>query len=339
MKKYPFIILLLFASIHCYDVCAINRVKIATIGGSADVVNAGNDRGNPQKMVDRVIEHWKREINKVLIYKPDLIVLTEACDRPGGLNKQEQFEYYTVRNNQVQDYFASIAKENRCYIAFGTKHEENGSWYNSCIVLDREGHVAGVYHKNFPTVYEMPEIKPGTETPIIQCDFGTVGCVICFDLNFEELRERYAALQPDLLLFVSMYHGGFVQAQWAYSCRSYFVCSHGFRTAPSEIRTPFGEIISASTHFENYAVATVNLDRKMVHLDENWEKLTALKQKYGDKVIISDPGKIGAVLITSVHEQLSATDMVKEFDIELLDSYFDRTRQTRLQKLNIGYVF
>ena len=336
MRKYHFIILLFIVScIHCYDVCAVNRVKIATIGGSAGALNAGIDRSNPQKMVDRVIEYWKREIDKVLIYKPDLIVLSEACDRPGGLSKQEQFVYYQVRKNQVQDYFASVAKENRCYIAFGIKHEEeNGLWYNSCIILDREGHVAGVYHKNFPTVYEMPEIRPGTETPIIQCDFGRVGCVICFDLNFDELRERYAVLKPDLLVFASMYHGGLVQAQWAYSCRSYFVCSHGFRTAPSEILNPFGEVVASSTHFENYAVATVNLDRQMVHLDENWGKLTALQQKYGDKVIISDPGRVGAVLITSEHKTVSAADMVKEFDIELLDSYLDRSRQTRSQQLN-----
>jgi hypothetical protein len=36
----------------------------------------------------------------------------------------------------------------------------------------------------------------------------------------------------------------------------------------------------------------------MVHLDENWGKLTALQQKYGDKVIISDPGRVGAVLVS-----------------------------------------
>ena len=334
MKTYYFLMGLLLAScIHYTNVHASNRVKIATIGGGYGVVNAGNNRSDPQKIVDQMIEHWKREITKVLIYKPDLIVLTEICDHPGGLNRQEEAAYYNIRKNQVQDCFAAIAKENRCYIAFGTKREENGIWYNSCVVLDREGLVAGVYNKNFPTVYEMPDIKPGTDTPLIQCDFGCVGCVICFDLNFDELRERYAALKPDILLFVSLYHGGLVQAQWAFSCRSYFVCSYGSRTAPSEIRNPFGEVVASSTHFENYAVTTVNLDRKMAHLDENWGKLTALKKKYGDKVQIFDPGNVGSVLITSEHDQISAAEMVKEFNIELLDNYFDRSRQTRTQQL------
>jgi len=335
MRNCYFIILFLIAShIHCFDVQAGNHVKIVTIGGGAESsIHAGSER-DYQKLVDRVVSHWRGELNKAMIHQPDLILLTEACDRPGGLNTKEQFDYYRVRKNQVQDYFASVAKENQCYIAFGAKHEQNGIWWNSLIVLDREGNVAGIYHKNYPTVYEMPEIHPGSETPLIPCDFGTVAGVICFDLNFDELRDRYAALKPDILLFPSMYHGGLEQSKWAYSCRSFFVCAYGFATAPSEIRNPFGDIVASSTNHFNYAVATINLDRKMAHLDENWGKLTALKRKYGDKVVISDPGKVGAVLITSEHDQISAADMVKEFGIELLDDYFDRSRQTRLNHLN-----
>ena len=333
MKTLHVILLLLMISyIQCFEAEASNRVKVVTIGGGAGLINVGSER-DYQKLVDRVIGHWKGEFAKVMIHKPDLIVLTEACDRPSGLTVKEQFEYYRVRKNQIQDYFASVAKENRCYIAFGIKHEENGVWWNSLIVLDREGKMAGVYHKNFPTIGEMNEIQAGTETPLIQCDFGTVACAVCFDLNFDELRDRYAELKPDILLFASMYHGGLVQAQWAYSCRSYFVCSYGFTTAPSEIRNPLGDVIAASTNYYNYAVATVNLDRKMVHLDNHWGKLTALKQKYGDKVIITDPGKLGSVLIISEHEQVTAADMVKEFGFESLDSYLDRSRQNRLKQL------
>ena len=79
--------------------------------------------------------------------------------------------------------------------------------------------------------------------------------------------------------------------------------------------------------------ATVNLDRKLVHQDFNRGKLNDLKRKYGDKVIISDHGELGVVMITSEHDQVSAADMVKEFDIELLDSYFDRSIKDKMQYL------
>ena len=326
-KKYLISLFLIVSIIYCVDIQAINKIKVITIGGGGKLINAGNDRDNPQKLVDRTIEYFTREFNKVMLYKPDLILLSEACERPAGLNSKEEFEYYRVRGNQIQDYFASVAKQNRCYIAFGMKHEENGNWWNSCVVLDREGKVAGIYHKNYPTVYEMPVISPGTEIPLIKCDFGSVACAICFDLNFDELRDKFAALKPDIILFPSNYHGGLEQAKWAYSCRSFFVCSYGFLTAPSEIRDPFGMVVATSTNQNNYAVATINLDRKMVHLDFNREKITALQKKYGNKVVYTDPGLMGVAIISSEHEQISAAEMIKEFNIELLDDYFDRSRQ------------
>lgn len=311
---------------------AKNHVKIATIGGGGAMVFV-NNKMSYQQMVDQMLDYWRRQLSKVLFHKPDLILLTEACDRPSGLTTAEQFEYYKVRKDQIKDYLASVAKENGCYIAFGTKCEEGGKWWNSCILLDRQGKVAGVYNKNFPTIQEMNEITPSDEVKLLQCDFGTVACAICFDLNFDELRERYARLKPDIILFPSMYHGGLEQSKWAYSCQAYFVCAHGFQNAPSEIRNPLGEVVASSTNYYNYAVTTVNLDRKLVHLDNNWEKLTDLKRKYGDQVSILDPGRIGVVMITSEHVSVSIEQMIREFNIQLQDDYFNQSRTVREQKL------
>ena len=76
-------------------------------------------------------------------------------------------------------------------------------------------------------------------------------------------------------------------------------------------------------------MATVNLDRRLAHLDGNWEKLRALKKKYGDAVSVKDPGQLGAVLITSDDDSITVDQMVKEFEIELLDDFFDRSRAAR----------
>jgi predicted amidohydrolase len=334
-KRFSYIyLLIILLSICTNNLQASKRVIIATIGGGGGTINAA-DKLDPQKIVSQMIDFWKEELNKVLPFQPDLILLTEACDRPGGLTSTEEFNYYRIRKNQVSDFFASVAKTNHCYIAFGMKREENGSWRNSCILLDREGKTVGIYDKNFPTIEEMNlGIKAGTETPVFHCDFGSVACAICFDLNYNELRERYAILKPDIILFPSMYHGGLEQAKWAYDLRSFFVCSYGFLTGPSEIRNPLGEIVATSTNYYNYAIANVNLDRKLVHLDYNWEKLVALKKKYGKEVTIIDPGKLGAVMITSEKNDMSVDEMIKEFNIELLDDYFNRSRQARLKQLD-----
>ncbi len=305
-----------------------NHVKIATIGAVPPHLDLSQE---PQLLVEQMIAFWEKELAQVLPDHPDLIVLPEACDRPAGLDEEMRFRFFRTRGKQITDYFSGVASKHHCYIAFGTiRQMDDKSWRNSCILLDREGNIAGVYNKNFPVINEMEAgIKAGTEAPVFQCDFGTVGCAICFDLNFDELRMRYAAQQPDIMLFPSMYHGGLVQAGWAYSCRSYFVSAVSSRDLPSEIRDPMGRVVATSTNYFDFTVATVNLDYCLAHLDFNWEKLSALKKKYGGAVTISDPGRIGSVLLTSEDETLSVEEMVREFEITLLDDYMDNSRAFR----------
>ena len=309
-------------------------VTIATLGPSPLTVRAD---ASPQNVVKRVISHWKHHFSRILPDKPDLIVVPEACDRPRGIPRDKMKEYYLVRKNQVQDYFAQVAKENNCYIVYSAKLQvKDGTWRNSSVMLDRKGKVAGIYNKNHPTIGENNSgILSGRNAPIIECDFGRVAFAICFDLNFDEIRLKYVKAKPDLIVFSSMYHGGMMQAYWAYSCRSHFVGAIAGRATPSQIRNPLGEIIASNTNYIDYAVATVNLDCEVVHLDENWGRLRAMNAKYGPKVKITDPGLLGAVLIASEHETVSIDEMIEEFEIERLDHYFARSLAHRLKPGNM----
>lgn len=329
MKSPTLILSLVLMIFMISSANAKDNVKIATIGAIPHNLDVNQ---SPQKIVEDVIQFWSKQLDQVLPDQPDLIVLPEACDRPRGLGPEQVIEYYLVRKEQVLNYFRSVASENKCYVAFGTKHQlKNGSWRNSCFLLDREGNTAGVYNKNFPTIGEMKaDIKAGNDSPVFQCDFGRVACAICFDLNFEELLQSYVAQKPDIIVFPSMYHGGIVQSYWAYSCRAFLVGAMGFREIPSEIRNPFGQVVASSTNYFNYTVAKVNLDYCMVHLDNNWAKLKMLKEKYGEDVTIHDPGKIGAVMVASELDRISAKEMIEEFEITLLDEYLDDSREFRL---------
>jgi hypothetical protein len=306
---------------------AERRITVATIGNAP----AGIKSNDKQDLVDQVIAFWSKELKQVLPDKPDLIVLPEFCDL-----SDEGEEYLKIRKNQVVDYFSSVAKENHCYIAFGMQREEKeGLWRNSCVIIDRNGKIAGIYNKNFPTIKEMEKgIKACNEAPVITCDFGRIVIAICFDLNFDELRTHYEKEKPDLIIFTSMYHGGVAQSIWAYSCRSYFVGSVN-RQTPSEIRNPMGEVIASSTNYFDFAVAHINLDCQLVHLDYNRDKLQALKEKYGTSVTISDPGELASVLVTSEDKTTTVDQMIKEFNIEKLDDYLNRAREFRKSNGNL----
>lgn len=298
------------------------HIRIATLGPRSPSV-AGT--AEPQAVVGQVIAHWRREFSQVLPDRPDLIVVPEACDRVGGLSRERLLEYYRVRKDQVRDFFAEVAAENRCYIVYSAARQvEDGTWRNSSTLIDRQGQVVGVYNKNHVVIEETTEsgILCGREAPVFECDFGRVAFAICFDLNFDELRLKYVKAKPDLIVFSSMYHGGLMQAYWAYSCRAHFVGA--IQGLPCEIRNPLGQVLASSTNYFDYAVADVNLDCRLAHLDYNWSRLRELKNKYGPKVTISDPGFLGSVLITSEDPAISVDDMIAEFHIELLDDYMTR---------------
>jgi len=49
-------------------------------------------------------------------------------------------------------------------------------------------------------------------------------------------------------------------------------------------------------------------------------------------LIISDPGKLASVLVTSEVENVTVDQMIQQFDLELLDDYLNRSREFRLNK-------
>lgn len=301
-------------------------ITVATIGDLPPVLKSDNK----QEIVNHVINFWDRELRQVIKKKPDLIVLPELCD----LSLLGE-PYLTVRGNQVLDFFASMARKNHCYIAFGMqRRDEKGFWKNSCVFVGRNGEIAGIYDKNFPTIGEIDlGIKPGNESTLIDCDFGKVAVAICFDLNFDELLKKYTEERPDLIVFSSMYHGGVAQRVWAYSCESFFVGSV-YRGYPSEIRDPRGDIVAASNKHYDYAVARINLDFKRVHLAYNYVGLKALKEKYGKSVKISDPGESATVIVTSENPSVSAEKMIEEFEIVGFDEYLNKVREIKLEEGN-----
>lgn len=302
-----------------------NWVKIATFSTPPLQLH---DDPTPQELTNRMIEHWTRQLRHVLPDRPDLIVLHEACDRPtgpAGYPIEKRLAYYRVRKDQVRDALAELAKQNQCYIAYSAARElPDGTFRNSTVLLGRDGNVCGTYNKNHLVIEETTQagILCGKEAPIIETDFGRVGCMICFDLNFNELRDQYAQTRPDVLLFSSMYHGGLMQAYTAYRCRCHFVGA--VAGLPSEMYNPLGEVIAHTTNYTDHVVASVNLDCQITHLDYNGDKLVALKRKYGPAVAVHDPGLLGSVLITSETPDISAKAMLEEFEIEPLDDYLAR---------------
>ncbi|WP_158560449.1 carbon-nitrogen hydrolase family protein [Paenibacillus contaminans] len=300
------------------------RVTISTFNFHYCLVEAD---GEWEQIIRKIEHHLEHKINQALPDEPDLIILPECCDMPSGLSGERLREYYRQRGDRILNLLAGIAEKHRCYIAYPSiRTMDDGSWRNSVRLINRSGKVIGTYNKNHPVIIEMEDDKVlcGSDATIMECDFGRVACAICFDLNFNPLRQKYAELQPELILFPSMFHGSFMQQYWAYSCRAFFVGAIA-GGLPSSIVSPVGEIVASTSSYFDFITETVNLDCAVVHLDGNRQRLSAMKQKYGKKVNISDPGYLGSVLVSSESDAFTSEDLVREFGLERLDDYLARS--------------
>lgn len=278
----------------------------------------------------RMIDFWRNQLAAVLPNHPDLIVLPEECDRYPEYTPEAYFEYLKYRGERIRDFFAEIACDHHCNFALCTRRAAgDGTWRTTTELIGRHGETVGAYNKNFHVPDEtFPEpLLAGVNAPVIETEFGRVAMAICFDLNFMELLEHYREARPNLIVFCSMYHGGLMQRFWAYRAGAYFigaVCGN-----ECTIINPLGELVAHSTSYFSHVTTTINLDYQLLHLDGNWEKLAAARQRYGREIEISDPGQLGCVMLTSHHPERSSKEITAEFGMENWREYYLRAQRYR----------
>lgn len=80
------------------------------------------------------------------------------------------------------------AKKNRVWVVAGLYEREGNRLYNTAVLLDREGKLAGTYRKvHLPREEWTKGFTPGHEYPVFKTDFGTIAIQICYDWFFPEV--------------------------------------------------------------------------------------------------------------------------------------------------------
>ena len=136
------------------------------------------------KEVSKMREYLSNKFEQVMMDRPDLILLPELCDIPPEYTAKEIKEYCKARGTDIDSFFRETALQNKCYIVYNSYREDKkGRWYNSTIVIDRQGNTRGIYNKNYPTPQEIAEfnVEIGCNPEVIKCDFGCITPIICFE--------------------------------------------------------------------------------------------------------------------------------------------------------------
>ena len=277
----------------------------------------------PDKTRESRIRRILERMQDVAAYKPDLICLPELVDTSWV---DEQFSLSDIAEDEkipgpVTGRMAEFAKKNNCYVACPV-YTKKGNFYNSSILIDRKGNIAGAYNKMHPVKDEIITGKEGKDAigilpgakdqPVIETDFGKIGMQICYDANWQDGWENYRKQGAEIILFLSQFPGGRILNYFAWRCGCYIISSTG---SDARIVDMSGNDIHASSTFVRYAWAEINLEKLNADTWPTNDRLPDLFNKYGDRLHIKVWDNTGVITIESMDPDLKVRDVLKEFEI------------------------
>ncbi|MBO4299748.1 MAG: carbon-nitrogen hydrolase family protein [Clostridia bacterium] len=254
------------------------KALVASFGLNEDFL-----RGKTQEEIVPVIVD---KIESVRGYEPDLIVLPEAFLKIGGDRLNPRWRGIT---NDMLGELKRLARELSCYIAAPLYEPYPGSdtlRYNTTFLLDRAGEAVGRYRK-VHTVYEESTVSmvvPGCDYPVFDTDFGRIGFQTCFDIGWRDGWKALADKGAKLVVWTAAYDGGNLLNTYAAHNMYYVVSS--VRTDHAQIIDLTGRAIAEGARWNGLAMARVDLETQLYHIDRQYQKIDVIRKALGSKVTI-----------------------------------------------------
>jgi hypothetical protein len=131
---------------------------------------------------------------------------------------------------------APLARKHRTYIVAPIDRKDADRRFNSAVVLDRQGKIAGIYDKIYPYWVEefprRPTVQPGQTVTVIPTDFGRLGLAICYDVNWALLWQRLSDFGAELVIWPSAYSAGKTLQARAIDFSYYITERHAYPRLP-----------------------------------------------------------------------------------------------------------
>lgn len=128
----------------------------------------------------------------------DIVCLGEAITVVGtGRNYKECAE--AIPGPSTEE-LARAARRNGIWVIAGLMEQVGDRLYNTAVLLDRGGNLAGKYRKiHLPREEWSQGITPGDSYPVFQTDFGVIAIQICYDWFFPEPEAIFAMRGAEII--------------------------------------------------------------------------------------------------------------------------------------------
>ena len=207
------------------------------------------------------VRQFLEKIDESIPGKADIILLPEGITVVGTGKKYADVAEPIPGPTTAR--LSEVAKRKQAYIAAGLYEREAQAIYNTAVLIDRGGKVAGKYRKVYIPREEMEGgITPGSDYPVFETDFGKVGLMICWDLQFAD-PARALALRGAEILLVPIWGGNPALGKARAIENQVFLVSSGYNY-PTYVLDPTGEMLAQAAEQGRAAIAEIDLNRRYI---------------------------------------------------------------------------
>jgi predicted amidohydrolase len=149
------------------------------------------------------------------------------------------------------------------YLVAGLIERDGKAAYNTSVLIDRHGNVAGKYRKVFLPREEIEGgLTPGDSFPVFDTDFGRIGIMVCWDAEYVEAARSLAGKGAEVILVPAA--GGYMTLLKARALENHlFVVSSG-NDVESAIIDPTGTVLFETKDSGVFKVIPVNLSERFM---------------------------------------------------------------------------
>ncbi len=261
----------------------------------------------------------------------DLVALPEFAVNGG--RQGSAAEVAEPMQGPVLDIMGAAARKHKTYVIVPLYLAEGVSSgkkvCNACVLLDRQGRVAGVYRKVYVVADDANVLEggalPGKDFPVFQCDFGKVGIQVCFDMCYDAGWETLARKGAEIVVW-STQSPQIIGAQ----CRShehhYYLLTSTWRNNATLV-DPTGAVIAQTTTPSSVLVEQIDLSYVLLDWQVKLENGKALADKYGKAVGFRYSEAEDGGIFWSNDPKIPVMRMVRELGLELSADCLSRNRR------------
>lgn len=225
------------------------KVKVATI----------NYRPRGSKSSIENLEKFSKLIAKAAAQKADIVCLPEESTLAGtDLNYISASEPVPGPTTQ---FLGNIARKHNLYIVAGILERKADVVYNTSVLVDRMGNLAGKYRKiSLPREEIDGGITPGDSLPVFDTDFGRIGMMICWDVSFPETARTLAQKGAEII-FLPIWGGNLTLTRARAIENQVYLVSSSYDMITA-VFDQEGEVMKKATKDEPVIVVDIDLNKQ-----------------------------------------------------------------------------